>query len=176
MIKHTLIPDWEEPLLLGLVWPHDLPAKRDQLVDFYKSFVGLLVEHIPDLHFLIFALPGAEKDIQETFRSESIILPGRLEMQDIWIRDYAPLWMRNEEKPRAIKTDYYPVYEDKKYLKNSMFDNSIGEMIGRYSEYTECDGFHLLLAAQLVTTLTFSVLVRGFSFHSMVMRSKTNGR
>jgi agmatine deiminase len=127
-----LIPEWEKPEALVLVWPEEV--QRKYLSCFYARFISL----IPDDIKLICLLKnrGIEKEVKESIRKynskiniQCLSIP---EIADIWIRDWAPIpAIDSTGKNVAIKTIYKPAYLSKTttYLAKAKSDDAAGKRL-----------------------------------------------
>lgn len=143
MNTSTLIPDWQVPSFIGLIWPYNLPSKRDGLIDFYKALLFSLRYNCPDQNILVLQLPDPTDLVRNTFDTDKINAVIDLNIQDIWIRDFAPFWKRQGDNIIAVKPLYNPSYEDKEH---SFRDNEVGIMIGGVRmDAMEIEGIEVIL-------------------------------
>ncbi|MFC2080874.1 agmatine deiminase family protein [Bacteroidota bacterium] len=133
MQPKTLIPEWELPKSIGLVWAEDLQDIPTQaLVNFfYVDLIKLLIRILPQSVSLTIIHRSDEKQrLINYFGADRINLIADDNLQDIWIRDFAPFWVQTGNKNIAVKTRYYPLYGGKVYLKYAEHDDRIGTKLG----------------------------------------------
>ncbi len=133
MQLNNLIPDWEQPDSIGLVWPNKIPEGKEgrrYLVPFYTEFIELLQEYCPGISLKIIHRPGEKERLSKSFNKDKIELMEEKDVQDIWIRDFAPFWKRVGQNNIAVKAFYYPKYGGDGYLKYSKHDDEIGVKLG----------------------------------------------
>ncbi len=130
-----LVPDWNPPKSLVLVWPEGLYGKIG-LIPFYSS----LIEKLPkDLHLtlIIKRLDQTKaKEIQQLntkIKIEFVEIPI---VEDIWIRDWAPFLAKDEcGNIVAAKMVYDPPYFEKEDKKYAASDNCAGYKIAEHFSY-----------------------------------------
>jgi len=131
-----LLPDWTKPKELVLVYPNSLKVNyrrtdRKLLLPFFEDFIELITKHNPETSIRIIGQAG-EKDghsddllaiqILKDKLKANIIMEG-FEIQDIWIRDWAPInYLRNSTN-RLIKFRFKPTY----CRTSQNIDNSAGK-------------------------------------------------
>jgi len=107
-----LVPEWSEPKSLVLVWPEGLYG-RSHLVPCYLDLFSAIPKSIPVV------LLVKQKKLRTGALSAIHTINPRLEVsiyelpmvQDIWIRDWAPVVVKNESgKSAGIKAIYRPRY------------------------------------------------------------------
>jgi agmatine deiminase len=133
--KHTLIPDWEKPEAIGLVWPERLPgySKSSDLIEFYKYFINLLCDTLPEgVKIRIYHRKGLSEKLKDLFNCESIDLREANKVQDIWIRDFGPFWIRQGGAVKAVKALYSPGYLTETEQQYAIHDELLGCEISRY--------------------------------------------
>ena len=111
---YRLIPDWEKPRALILVWP--VQVYRKYLLQFYSRFVS----YLPDDVKLICLVKniGIEREVKASINAYSksveiqfLAIP---DVTEIWIRDWGPIPARDSTgKTVAIKAIYRPRYLSK---------------------------------------------------------------
>jgi len=130
---NTLIPDWEAPKSIGLVWPEDLEDFRTRCLTncFYMILIRLLLDTLhKDITLTIIHRKGEKERLQNYYSKDRVRLIQNNKIQDIWIRDFAPFWKRSNNKSVAIKAKYQPGYMGDVYEKKSKYDDAIGTRIG----------------------------------------------
>lgn len=133
MHPNKLIPDWELPKSIGLVWPNKIPEGKEgrrYLVPFYTEFIELLQEYCSRISLNIIHRPGEKERLTKNFNKGEIETIEEKDVQDIWIRDFAPFWKRVGSDVVAVKAHYYPTYGGRIYLKYSKHDDDIGIKLG----------------------------------------------
>jgi len=128
-----LIPDWKIPPEVGLVWPSKLPDHGydvNELIKIYNLFIEMLIGNLSgNLKIRLFHRPDALIDISEIIKTKSILEEVKY-IQDIWIRDFSPFWLKEDNQIKSIKGKYYPWYVNETYAKRSRPDNELGKKIG----------------------------------------------
>jgi agmatine deiminase len=96
--------------------------ERQDLIRFYRDFIGLLSGHITQKILLL----GNEQEYEALQLSNEI--HKRVEWKtewgsvfDIWVRDYAPVISRKGDACFAVSQTYYPAYYPKNELKRLGF-------------------------------------------------------
>jgi len=135
MIK-KLYPDSKLPKAIALVWPDkelQYGKETNSMQKFYQNLIDILYEKLPEkVEIIVYfndkkSVPGFIKDLS---RVQVRIYQ---ESNDIWIRDFAPLWGEQEEKLFSVKGTYFPWYgdeEDEEYSTGAENDNALGLQIG----------------------------------------------
>jgi len=127
-----LIPDWEKPEALVLVWPEEV--QRKYLSHFYARFTSLIPDDIKII--CLIKNRGIEKEVKESIRKynskiniQCLSIP---EIADIWIKDWAPIpAIDSTGRNVAIKTIYKPAYLSKTttYLAMAKSDDAAGKRL-----------------------------------------------
>lgn len=133
MNPNALIPDWEIPEFLGLVWPENLQGKETKALakKFYPDLIRILLEEIPEqVSLAIIHRSGKGEHISKDFGTEQIKLIEDDKIQDIWIRDFAPFWKHSENGNVPVKGFYFPDYMNEDYLQASENDEAAGIKLG----------------------------------------------
>lgn len=126
-----LVPDWVIPKSIGLVWPENLPEKRHLVNLFYIKLIELLLTHLPaDLKLTIIHRQSEKERLNRYFGKDPLNLIENKNIQDIWIRDFAPFWKTVGNKVIAVKGKYYPEYGGEVYVKYSFLDDDAGIGLG----------------------------------------------
>lgn len=103
-----LVPDWETQKEVLLVWPERLRAGIGRLKPFYKAFINQLTERI-NVRLII----NPELDsrvIHSYFNDPDKITISKVNLPDIWLRDFMPLVQRPIYGRSGIKPLYAPAY------------------------------------------------------------------
>lgn len=132
-MKNThLIPDWEEPKAIALVWPEHLGAGRGKkLKGFYKDFILLLSKNVP----INVLFSTANKKFDPPAFLNNIknvnILPFD-EIGDIWLRDYGPFPVKYANSIGAVSAKYHPKYHSTDAAKrDGAIDNEVGANLSK---------------------------------------------
>lgn len=147
MNKRNLIPDWDMPKAIILVWPEHLAAGRGSLLDFYKSFIGILSKFVEVK--VLFCNGLGSFGIPKNLPSESIISFPKI--GDIWIRDYNFISVHEDGEVIPIKTEYHPSYlKTEAEKRDGSIDNNIGLNLSkiihdREPEYLSIGNYKILL-------------------------------
>ena len=127
-----LIPDWQTPKAVVLVWPEEVYRK------YLTSFYARLSAYIPENIKLIYLIKdkGIEKEVTSSVRKynpkisvDFIVIP---EIADIWIRDWAPIPAVDVNgKAVLVKALYWPRYlvSSKTYREKAKGDDTAGRRL-----------------------------------------------
>jgi agmatine deiminase len=103
-----IIPDWELPVEVLVVWPERLRAGVGKLKSFYKGFVNQLSKKTkvrvlvhPELN---------EEVVRSVFEDQDKVRITKVNIADIWLRDYMPLPQRQIYGRSLLKLLYAPAY------------------------------------------------------------------
>jgi agmatine deiminase len=129
-MKYKAIPEWEKPKSVFFVYPEQLPRLRYkigrfQLAELYDDLIRTMPDYI-QINIII-----KSKTIEEKFdysypKMKMIYLPS---VQDIWIRDWAPILAKDESgNTTGIKFNYSPAYLTKSEPK----DDNTGKLLIQY--------------------------------------------
>lgn len=130
MMKYKAIPEWEKPKSIIFVYPEQLPQQkynigRFQLVELYDDLIRTMPDNI-QINLIIKSRTIEEKFDYSYPKMKMIYLPG---VQDIWIRDWAPILARDESgNTTGIKFTYSPAYLTKTETK----DDNTGKLLMQY--------------------------------------------
>lgn len=103
-----IIPEWEVPNEVVVVWPERLRAGVSKLKPFYKSFINQLSSLVP---VRILAYREIDKELLlSIFERPEMINISHLHISDIWINDYMPLPQRPKDGRSVLKPLYAPSY------------------------------------------------------------------
>lgn len=110
-----LIPEWEKPKGVALVYPEKLPEnpeetiKKNDLLKFYDVFIQEIIDKADISEITVIHRRGLKEKINK-FKSNRIeIKPFEIGyVQDIWIRDWAPIAQTTIKS--VIKANYFPSY------------------------------------------------------------------
>jgi agmatine deiminase len=101
------IPEFQKPKGVAVVYPKGLPTGRDELIGFFDSFVDLLIRKAELSEIAILYRRGLKKELTRKFPDKRIRFIAIPSLQDIWIKDWAPIAISSD---RAIKAHYHPAY------------------------------------------------------------------
>lgn len=107
---------------VAIVYPELLPEKRYNLISFYDSFIELLLNEECVSELLIVHRPGLKEKLNKKFASNKLKFLQTKDVQDIWIKDWAPILI-NEN---AVKAFYSPNYFNHKEKKYAHLDDLVG--------------------------------------------------
>lgn len=120
MSKYSIIPDWTSPKELVLIYPQHLTANhertnRDTLIYFFHTFLEVLNKTNSYLKINIicqreFSLKLIENRKNLFPYSNLDITFSEVKVQDIWIRDWAPIPVKINNINTSIRTNYSPSY------------------------------------------------------------------
>jgi len=126
-----IIPEWTTPMCLYLVWPKNLRVpyrrtNRETLIPFYMEFLGLLNKHEENLTVKIILQHSNywELDVRERIEKTCPNLNiefVEIRVQDIWIKDWAPIPL----KGGLLKAIYAPDY----CYRNTSIEDKAGKII-----------------------------------------------
>ncbi len=103
-----IIPEWEAPKEIVLVWPERLRSGVSKLKPFYKAFINQLSAFVP---VRLIASPELDKELLLSFFDRpSMITINHINVSDIWLRDYMPLAQRPKDNRCVLKPLYAPSY------------------------------------------------------------------
>lgn len=122
------IPDWGSCRSLVLVYPLNLYSRK-HLVSFYDKFINQLANDI--LITIIVKNAKVERHVLNLFHDRNIKSIIIAEVNDIWIRDWAPLCLQSEDLYTSAKFIYSPTYFKEKDKKYAALDHSAGIKLGK---------------------------------------------
>lgn len=130
--SQTLLPDWSLNKGLVLVYPERLPDNRKELVSFYDSLIPCIIKSTNLEELVIICRPEAQEKLKNKFskigKAKLIIYPTK-NIQDIWVRDFAPIACKENV---AIKAKYSPAYFDENEKVFCKLDDSVGLGLTKY--------------------------------------------
>ncbi len=100
-------PEWTMPKGVALVYPDKLPDNRNKLIVFYDSFIRAILDNSDIDELTIIHRPRLKEKLSKKFPSDKVNLIEISYVQDIWIRDWAPVATTID---KAIKAYYSPQY------------------------------------------------------------------
>jgi len=122
MEARYLIPEWGNPKQIGLIWPEELyknESNAARILEYYIFFIRLLISN--EIPVLILTCMKDETEIRKDFNNDELVdVKYFQEVSDLWIRDFGPVFQRDEKGvPCPVKFLYEPSYhytaEDKKW-------------------------------------------------------------
>jgi len=137
-LAYSLIPDWEKPKSLVFVYPKSLPKSnyridREELIVFYNELLSLINKEIKglDVTLIVQMNEYLNDDFQATLKAQYNNLHLQfipIKVNDIWIRDWAPIPARDSEgKASTIKAIYNPQYLQ--YKNEYELDDIAGKLL-----------------------------------------------
>jgi agmatine deiminase len=122
-LKH-ITPEWTTPKGIVLVYPEKLPLNRSVLTDFYNVFIQKLIDEVAIEQIFIIHRPSLKEKLNKLFHnSQKLIFFESSSVQDIWVRDFAPIF---KNKQKVVKALYNPSYFKKEHEKYAEFDDKLG--------------------------------------------------
>lgn len=131
--KIQLIPDWTIPKGIALVYPEKLPEspsekiKKKDLIEFYDNFIKNIIDNAEISEVTIVHRIGLKEKLTKLFPSTKIKLVQINSVQDIWIRDYAPIATTTNHN--SIKASYNPLYFQKNEKLYAQQDDTVGRVL-----------------------------------------------
>lgn len=117
-----LIPEWTAPSQIALVWPENLPSGVGKLKELYSDLISALLKENVSVNLLF--REGKDKSLLKKLFPVALInfiqIP---EISDIWIRDFAPFWVKTNSKIETVQQKYKPSYNRTKGEKQWADDN-----------------------------------------------------
>lgn len=110
-----VIPEFQKPKGVALVYPDKLPDKRDRLIGFYDSFIQLLLDSSGLSEITIIHRPGLKESLSKKFTDKRINLIEIANVQDIWIRDWGAIAGTADKVFKALYSPAYFAEHEKKY-------------------------------------------------------------
>jgi agmatine deiminase len=153
--QKQLLPDWEKCKSVFFVWPEHLDAGVGSLMKKdYLNLIHKIIRHSGKKIKLLTTLEPSHLREKYDFikRIEIIQAP----VNDVWIRDYAPLQLKENGKICLVKPSYNPFYlqnkEDRKYAEagnklseffGALTNKSLTNVYGNFSEF-KLDGGNII--------------------------------
>lgn len=126
LYSQNINPDWNLPKGLVLVYPDRLPDNRKVLCTFYDSLIYTIIENAEIKEMTIICRPEVAEKIKIKFnnliKTKFIVFPTN-KIQDIWVRDFAPIANYQEY---SVKAKYSPSYFNEKEKQFCDSDDSVG--------------------------------------------------
>jgi len=133
---------------VAIVYPEKLPEKRGVLIPFYYEFINLLIDSKEISEITIIHRSGLKENLQNKFQSSKIHLIEINTVQDIWIRDFAPFYIKDSVAYKGIYNPSYFLEKNKKtlFLDDSKtifyyasFDDNAGKIIAEQLGFSVID-------------------------------------
>jgi len=141
--SQNIIPEWVEPKGLVLVYPKYLPDKRSKLVTCYNELIKsvLLMTKLSELTFIV--RPNAKTELENFIGSLKTQTEVRYfktpKVQDIWARDFMPIYYRDGKVCKAL---YNPSYFEQKDIKYADRDDQTGIEVADFLKLEVNDFIH----------------------------------
>lgn len=129
---------------VALVYPEKLPDNRNVLISFYDSFIMELLNDSDLNELTIIHRLGLKEKLHEKFLSNKVNLIEQNCVQDIWLRDYAPIYINKETVFKAL---YNPSYFHENNKKTQYADKE--KTIFYYASLDEKTGVELAKELQI---------------------------
>ena len=115
--SQNIIPEWEKPKGMVLVYPKDL---RSSLTTCYKELIKSILTSTKVSELTLIVRPTAKFEIEkfiQSINSETVIrLFETNQVQDIWARDFCPIYFSNNTVCKALyNPSYFPKDQIVKY-------------------------------------------------------------
>jgi agmatine deiminase len=133
VVNRNALPDWYSCQSVVFVYPYKM-RDREHLIPFYNK----LWQYIPDDIGITLVVKDKSfsQDYLKTCRdkgiSNQIDFIECKDIQDIWIRDFAPLTVLEGNIMTAWQFEYKPSYVKEKYHKYLQHDHKAGELIWKH--------------------------------------------
>lgn len=118
-----LFPEWQIPQGIVIVYPDKLPNKREELIPFYDYFIQSLIDNSELKEINLIHKQGLKESLNKKFTNSKVKLICLNNVQDIWIRDFAPIASSENELVKALYSPKYFNLAEKKY---ALLDDSVG--------------------------------------------------
>lgn len=131
--SQNIIPEWEKPKGLVLVYPKDL---RSSLTTCYKELIKSVLTSTKVRELTLIIRPTAKVEIErfiQSLNSEAVIrLFETNQVQDIWARDFCPIYFTNNTVCKGL---YNPSYFSKgQIIKYADPDEQTGIALANFLE------------------------------------------
>jgi agmatine deiminase len=129
-VLRKLIPDWEKPKSIVLVWPEGLSSETGKLKQLYRRFINLLCDHVKvDLY-----VNKSYNNYNQRFNNNVNVIKDK-QVEDIWIRDFGPFYVSFLGKVKAVKSIYTPTYlKTNRELEGAEHNNVLGYLMAHGSK------------------------------------------
>jgi len=117
---------------IAIVYPAKLPEeyrasiKKKDLIEFYDNFILKILECKELNQLTIIHRSGLSQILNNKFKSNKVNLIEIDDVQDIWIRDFAPIYIIGDI---AMKSLYAPAYFKESDQKYALLDNNTGRIV-----------------------------------------------
>lgn len=152
-MNRNLIPEWVMPDKILLVWPEELykrEQKTEKILQFYIGLIKTLAINEIKVE-IISVLKNQFSSISSRFsesKNVKVIYKTELsKISDIWIRDFGPLFLNNENSILPVRFRYNPSYNKTKREKDwAELNDSAGYLLtSQVPMNIELDGNDLIL-------------------------------
>jgi len=133
IVNRHALPDWYRCKSVVFVYPYKLQG-REHLVPFYDKLFKYIPEEV-NILLVIRDLRYADEIIQKSLDNEVnshidfIEIPS---ISDIWIRDFAPVTVMEQEVQTGMQFEYSPAYAEPKHLKYFQADHEAGRTLWKH--------------------------------------------
>ena len=133
IVNRHALPDWYPCQSVAFVYPHKIKDREiltefyDKLLYFIPNEVGIKLVVKDDTYSMEYLKKCHDLGINNSI--EFIKVP---DISDIWIRDFAPITVKEGDLKTAWQFEYAPSYVDKKYSKYLQNDHKAGEEIWKH--------------------------------------------
>jgi len=106
----NLIPEWIVPSYIAMVWPEHLPAvSGSKLKPYFMALINKILQNgIPVK--LFFRESNDIPAVERSFKDKPLKCQPLENISDIWIRDFGPMFIYEDNTVQALKTIYRPSY------------------------------------------------------------------
>jgi len=130
-MAQNIIPEWQDPKGLVLVYPKNLPKDPTQdpsvLEQFYEELIKSILASTKLQKLTLVVRPNAKTELEKFMSSLNPVIPIRFfetaNIQGIWARDFSPIYYYNGSVCKAL---YNPSYFEEKDMKYANLDDSVG--------------------------------------------------
>ncbi len=129
----NITSEFTNPKGLVLVYPKDLPDNRSELINFYNDFIKTVLGTKILSELTLVVRPTARLEL-ENFLNElntetKINVLESKTVQDVWVRDFCPIYFKNNSVVKAL---YNPSYFSSQHIKYADIDDKVGIEIATY--------------------------------------------